>query len=149
MAKIDPTVIRETRLAAAATLLFSLAMHAVFALLGQWSPMVLWGNLLGGATAVLDYFLLGLTVQKAVSQEEKQARNTIRASQQMRLLFKAGILCLAFAVKCFHPIACILSLFFPRLHILLRPLWDKDLKKSGKGGAEDSIDAIEKGRDEA
>ncbi len=149
MAKIDQTVQRETKLTALAVLLLCGAMHLVFAVGGWWDMRVLWGSLLGSATAILDFFLMGLTVQKAVAQEKKSAQNTVRLSQQLRLLMKAAVLCVAFAVHCFHPAAAILPLFFPRLHILVRPLWDKSLKGSGKGDGELSIDAIEKGSDEA
>ena len=148
MAKIDPTVLKETRLTACAVLLLSAVMNLVFAVGGWWDLTVLWGTLLGAFTAIADFFLMGLTVQKAVSQDQKSARNTVRISQQLRLLMKAAVLCVAFAVKCFHPAAAVLPLFFPRLHILLRPLWDKSLKGSGKDGDGLSLDAFEEGSDE-
>ncbi len=148
MAKIDQTVLKETRLTALATLLLTVVMHLVFICGGWWNIKVLWGSLLGAVTAVADFFLMGLTVQKAVSQEQKSARNTIRLSQQGRLLMKGAVLCLAFAVQCFHPVAAVLPLFFPGLHVRVRPLWDKSVKR-GTGESGISIDAIENGSDES
>ena len=62
--KIQEATKRETLHIAAGTLAFSAVMNGVFALLGRWDLTVLWGTLLGGGFAVLNFFLLGLTVQK-------------------------------------------------------------------------------------
>ncbi|WP_069971783.1 ATP synthase subunit I [Ruthenibacterium lactatiformans] len=72
--KIQEATKRETLHIAAGTLAFSAVMNGVFALLGRWDLTVLWGTLLGGGFAVLNFFLLGLTVQKmAGDPNEKKA----------------------------------------------------------------------------
>ena len=75
--KIQEATKRETLHIAAGTLAFSAVMNGVFALLGRWDLTVLWGTLLGGGFAVLNFFLLGLTVQKMAgdpNEKKRQAR---------------------------------------------------------------------------
>ena len=72
--KIDKTVRRETLFVAVYTVILSALMEAVFLLIGKWDYTVLLGNLLGAGGAVLNFFLMGLTVQSAVMKDEKDAK---------------------------------------------------------------------------
>lgn len=123
--KIDTTVRQETGYIALWVLIFSLIMESVFLIAGAWDLSVLLGNLLGGVVAISNFFLMGLTVQKAVGKEEKQAAHLMRLSQQLRLglLFITAVL--GVALNCFHFIAVLVPLFFPRIAIAVRPLFDK------------------------
>ena len=129
MSRIDAVVKRETKYIALFVLLFSVIMEAVFLIIGKWDIYVLFGNLLGGSVAVLNFFLMGLTVQKAVKQEEKDARSSVKASQGLRmflLIVTAGV---GYYVPFFNIIAVLVPLFFPRIAIALKPLVDKEFKK--------------------
>ena len=78
--KIQEATKRETLHIAAGTLAFSAVMNGVFALLGRWDLTVLWGTLLGGGFAVLNFFLLGLTVQEmAGDPNEKKGKLVLPA----------------------------------------------------------------------
>ena len=123
--RVDETVRRETRYIAIWVAVLSILMEAVFLLLRRWNLTVLWGNLLGGFIAVLNFFLMGLGVQKAVDQEEKDAKTTMRVSQTgrtMMLFVAAGLGILLDAVQ---PVAVILPLLFPRIAVAFRPKFDK------------------------
>ena len=74
MFKADRTVLRETRYILCAVVLLSALMQAVFLCIGQWTLPVLFGNLLGGAAAVLNFFFMGLTLQANLEKDEKDAR---------------------------------------------------------------------------
>ena len=80
-------------------------MQAVFLIIRQWDYTVLLGNLLGGGVAVLNFFLMGLTVQKATTQAEKRATTVM--------------------LDCFNIAAVLIPLFFPSISVLLRPLFSK------------------------
>ena len=67
MKKIDSAVLRETRYIALFVLALSVIMQAVFLLIGRWDKTVLFGNLFIGFAVVLNFFLMGLFVQKAVA----------------------------------------------------------------------------------
>ena len=73
MKKIDPTVVKETVYITAFTIIFSMLMQAVFLIVQKWDYTVLLGNLLGIIAVVLNFLLMGITVQNAVLKEEKDA----------------------------------------------------------------------------
>ncbi|MBO4406542.1 MAG: ATP synthase subunit I [Clostridia bacterium] len=125
MKGIDPTVKRETLYIAAWTLLLTLLTEAVYLLLRRWDLTVLFGNLLGAAAAILNFFLMGLTVQKAVGREEKDAANLMRLSQAGRLLLLVLVGLAAALIPVFDLIATLIPLFFPRLAVAARPLFDR------------------------
>ena len=126
MKKIDATVRKETLFIAAFTLIFSAVMELVFLLLGYWSYKVALGNLLGFTAAVLNFFLMGYTVQQAVLLDEEGAKKKIRLSQSLRMLMLVGFAAAGCIFKCFNPIAVLLSLLFPRIAILFRPLFKQN-----------------------
>lgn len=134
MQKIDATVRRETMYIAAAVGVMSLLLQSVFLIAGQWHYTVLLGNLLSGAAAVANFFLMGLTVQNALQKEEKQAADAVKLSQRLRLLMMFVVAAVGVALPCFDTTAVILPFFFPRVAIAVRPLLDrrgKDGKQEG------------------
>lgn len=128
MDKIDATVIKETKYIAIWALVLSALMQAVFLVIGKWDYTVLLGNLLSGAAAILNFFLMGITVQKALKKDEKEAKNTMKVSQLYRFLLLAVIITIGAALSCFNIWAVIIPMFFTRIAIAFRPLFDK--KKS-------------------
>lgn len=120
MHKIDLTVRRETGYIAVWVTAFILPVQVVFLLLHQWDYTVLLGSLLGSATAVGNFLLVGLMIQKAVKQNEKAARNTVRQSQGGRLFLQGAVLVLAAVLPCFNIWATAIPLFVPRLAVTVR-----------------------------
>lgn len=131
---------RETGHIALGVLAFSAVMELVFVLLRSWDMGVLWGNLLGGGFAVLNFFLLGLTVQKiAGEQDEKRAKLKLQGSYSLRMLLTLGVIILAVKVPVFTWPAAVIPLLFPRLTILAMQLTGKykpEKKSDEKGGGE-------------
>ncbi len=123
--KADRTVLRETRYILCAVVLFSALMQAVFLCIGQWTLPVLFGNLLGGAAAVLNFFFMGLTLQANLEKDEKDARTAMRASWGLRsvALFAAAVL--GVTLSCFNTVTSLVPLIFPRIAIAFRPLFDR------------------------
>ena len=124
--KVDKTVIKETKYIASFVLILSVLMQAVFLMISKWDYTVLIGNLWGIIIAVGNFFVMGLFVQKAVTQDEKDARQTVKASQSLRF---AGIFVLAvigILVPFLNSIAVVIPLVFPRIAIMLRPLMNKN-----------------------
>ncbi len=128
MPKVDKVVRRETVYIAASVLILSTLTEAVFLILGRWDWTVLLGNLFGGCAAVLNFFLMGLTVQKAVAQDEKTAAQTMKLSQMLRLLAQMVVIVLGIILPCFHWITVTVPLFFPRLALTVRPWFGKKSK---------------------
>ena len=128
MKQIDTTVKRETAYIALFVLILSLLMHSVFLIVGKWNTGVLFGNLLSGAASVCNFFLMGLTVQKALDKEEKQRTNFVKLSQTLRMLFLFAVAAAGLLLPCFNIVAVLLPLFFPRIAIACRPLFNNRVK---------------------
>lgn len=121
MARIDPTVRKETLNVALWVGVAILPVQAVFLIAGWWDLSVLLGSLLGSATAIGNTLLVGLMVQKAVTQAEKQAKNTIRFSQGGRLLMQGAVLVLAAVLPgVFNIWAAAIPLLVPRIAVSIR-----------------------------
>lgn len=122
MSKIDKTVKKETIYIALWTLILSGIMEAVFIII-SWDYTVLLGNVLGGTVAVLNFFALGLTVQKAINIEDtKDRKNYMKISQSFRFIFLIIVAVLGAVVPCFNVWATIIPLLFPRIALLFRPI---------------------------
>lgn len=134
MAKIDKTVMKETRYIAGVTIVLSVIMEAVFLIAGMWSYKVLIGNILGAAVAVANFLLMGMTVQKAVMKDEKDAASLMKLSQTLRNMMILVTAVIAIMLPFINPAAAIIPLFFPRIAITLIPLRDRKLIKEKEKG---------------
>ena len=123
--KIDKTVIKETKYIATFVIILSVLTQAVFLIISKWDYTVLLGNLWGALLAVGNFFVMGLYVQKAVSQEEKDAKQTIKASQSIRFAALVLLTGVGVVIPFFNWITVVLPLIFPSFAIFLRPLIDK------------------------
>ncbi len=122
MIKPNDTIKKETKYIAYFCVILSVLMEAVFLILKRWDYTVILGNLLSYAIAVLNFYFMGLTVQKAVSMDEKEARKLMKSSQGFR---NAGIflaVVIGVVAPCFNTVAVIVPVFFPRIAISFRPL---------------------------
>ena len=125
MKRIDPTIKKETLYITAFVIIFSVLMQSVFLIIGKWDLQVLFGNILGAAAAVGNFFLMGLTVQASLEKEEKEAKNIIKLSQSARLFLLFGVALAGYLIPVFNIIAVIIPFLFPRIAVMLRPLADK------------------------
>ncbi len=129
MQKPEKVVIQNTLYIAIWQVILAVLMQAVYLLIDKWSPSVLYGCLVTSAVAVLNFFAMAITVQKAVSLEQKQAAAKMKVSQLMRYVFL--IAAAVVACKLFDPIASVLPLLFPRFAIMLFPLFNRKNKEVG------------------
>lgn len=125
--KIDKTVIKETKYITTFVAIFSVLMQAVFLIIARWNYTVLLGNLWGAAIAVGNFFVMGLFVQKAVMQNEQDARQTVKASQRLRLaaIFILSVIGIIIFKQTPTRVAVLIPLIFPRFAVMLRPFIKK------------------------
>ncbi len=127
MSKLAPALKKETVRVAVMTAVGVAVMIIVFLIAHQFVPdkvpfdhRVILGGLAGGFIAVLNFFLMGLTVQKVTNtQDEDTARSIMKASYSRRMLLQMGWVIVAIVAPCFQPVAGILPLLFPSLGIKL------------------------------
>lgn len=130
MTKLSPAVRKETVHVAAATAVLVFVMWVVFFILSRTMPdqvpfdyRVILGGLCGGAVAVLNFFLMGLTVQQVVETEDEDlAKNRMKASYSRRMMMQMLWVVAAIAAPCFHFAAGIIPLLFPSLGIKVMAL---------------------------
>ena len=123
MKKISKNVLKETKYIASAVIIFSIFMQLIFIGLEIWDITVLLGNLLSGIVAVLNFFFMGITIQKVVSSNDGNTRNVIRLSESLRTLMVLLTMIFGVAFPCFNTVTALVPLFFPRIAIIFRPLF--------------------------
>lgn len=126
--KVDKTVIKETKYIATFVVIFSVLMQAVFLIINKWNYTVLLGNIWGAAVAVGNFFIMGLYVQKAVSQEEQEAKKTMKTSYSLRMTLLLLFTVIGVVIPFFSWITVTIPLIFPSIAVFLRPLIDKNQK---------------------
>jgi hypothetical protein len=127
LVKIDKTVIKETKYIASFVIILSVLMQAVFLIIAKWNYTVLLGNLWGSAVAIGNFFVMGLFVQKAVMQNEQDARQTVKASQGLRFaaIFMLSVIGIIIFKQTPTRVAVLIPLIFPRFAVMLRPFIKK------------------------
>ncbi len=118
---VQPAVKKETKRVVKITAVGLILMWILFAVLHFTMPdkvpldyTVFLGGIGGGAVAVLNFFLMGLAVQKAASaSDEGTARMKLKASYSQRFLLQILWVILAIVAPCFHFVAGIAPLLFP------------------------------------
>ena len=95
-------------------------MQAVFLIIGKWTIAHLLGNILGALAAVLNFFLMGITVQNAVVKEEKEAKDLMKISQTLRLFMMLFFALIGYLVPVFNLLAVIIPYLFPRIAVMIR-----------------------------
>lgn len=128
--KISDAVIKETSYVAAWVVVLSAFMQSVVLILqafgfAKWDYTIALGNLLGGVFAILNFFLMGITVQIAVEKDEKKAAQVIRLSQMLRNLAVGVIIIIGVFVPVFNVWTVALPFFFPRIAVAFRSLFLK------------------------
>ena len=123
--KIDKTVIKETKYIAFFVAIFSVMMQAVFLVISKWDYTVLLGNIYGAALAVGNFFAMCLYIQKAVAQDEKEAKQTMKASQSIRFTMLVLFVGIGVVIPIFNWITIVAPLVFPSVACFLRPIIDK------------------------
>lgn len=116
--KIAPAVKKETGHIALGTAIGVVLILIGFFVFKQFNSGVLVSAIIGGMVAVLNFFILGLTVQKIANGEsEERGRKWMQFSYNMRMLVMVIWLIVALAVPFFNWVAALLPLLMPRLTI--------------------------------
>ena len=111
-------ILKETAVVAAGQVLCVAAMFGIFALLGRFDRTVLFGGILGGVVAVLNFLFMGigasLAADKAEAQNVKGGKALIHTSYLLRLAVMFLVLLAAAKSGYFHVVALVVPLLFTR-----------------------------------
>ena len=117
---------KETLFVLAGSLVLSLLMQAIFLLCGKWRLGVLYSNLITVFATTLNFYLMCLSLERAVArgEEEAQVKARMKASYTARMLLLAAVVggCGYVAVTwgTFDLWALLIPLVFTRLTLLVR-----------------------------
>ena len=118
--KPQQNIVKETKRIAVGTVIMLVVMLAVYAVLGKFTVGVLIGGLLGSAYAIFNFFMLGMTLQKAASMTDQQmAHMKVRSSYSTRMIGMLILAVVAFALPFVEGIPCLIALLFPRATIFV------------------------------
>lgn len=113
---VDPAIKRDIKYIALVVVILTVLMEAIFLIIGKWDLTVLFGGLLGAATATLNFVLMALGIQKSLEKEEKDAKSAMKVSHAMRMLMMAVICAIAALLPgVFNLAATVIPLLFPSL----------------------------------
>ena len=113
--KPQQSIVKETKRIGVGTVIMLVVMLAVYAVLGKFTVGVLLGGLLGSAYAIFNFFMLGMTLQKAASMTDQQmAHMKVRSSYSTRMIGMLILAVVAFALPFVEGIPCLIALLFPR-----------------------------------
>lgn len=118
---VQPAVKKQTKRVVMITGAGLILMWILFAILHFTMPdkvpfdyTVILGGIGGGVIAVLNFFLMGLAVQKAASAtDEGTARMKLKASYSQRFMMMILWVIVAIVAPCFQFVAGIAPLLFP------------------------------------
>ena len=131
MIKLEPAVKKQTLYVTAWVVILSVLMQAVFLVIGKWDYTVLLGNILSATASVLNFLLLGITIQKSVTKSPEDAKKAIKASQGLRMVFMVVVAAIGVGLDCFNVWATVIPFLFPRISFFFYAKFDK------KGGTND------------
>lgn len=142
--KVQEAVRRETGRVAlhvvfmtAVMLTIFFALHLALPAKVSFSPGTVFSALPGAAVGVLNFFLMGLTVQHVAGLEDpREAKRFMQKSYVSRNTMQFVWMILAVAVPVIHPVAGILPLFFPGFSVRLQGVFSSSKSKKTKQGGE-------------
>ena len=132
---MSDVVKKEAGYIAAGTVLLSALVQIVWAIVYTYDSSVFIGGLWGGTVAILNFVLMGIAVQKVANEtDQMSAKRRMQASYQFRMMLIIFTTVLAVIIPGVNWMMVAVSLFFPRLTILVMPLFRPDLRKKGGNG---------------
>lgn len=127
-------ILQETGIILLGQALCVAVMDGFFALLHAFDQTVLLGGIVGGLIATINFFAMSMAAmiasEKALNQDVKGGKTTLKMSQTGRLLAIAAVLIIFAKSGYCHVIAMVLPLVFTRPILTVREFFRKSGEKS-------------------
>jgi hypothetical protein len=134
--KIDKTVWKETFYVALGTIFMSAIMIAIYCAITPFNLKMLYGALFGSVAAILNFFFMAYTLQKAVEinseDDEDKAEKVklkVKASYSIRSMVYVLSLALGLISGVFDVYTLLIPALFPTIVAKIRMFW---LNKHGE-----------------
>ncbi len=135
---LQPAVKKETKniaigtsIGSAAVILLFWILHRIFPESSPFDYTVIVGAVIGCAVTVANFFLMAITVQKVVDEEDQDnAKRRMKVSFRYRTIMQMAWVLLAIFLPFVNWIAAIAPLFIPSIVIKIRGVFLQGDKKS-------------------
>ncbi len=119
--KLQKTILKETLRIALGTVCLSVLMNIIILLLNIWDVSALMGTLLGAGIAIINFLLLGVTVQLIADNPDSEKRNKLKLqlSYSLRMLLVLAAIAVGVISDYFLWVCVVLPVFFPRITIAI------------------------------
>ena len=142
--RVQETVKKETLHIAICSVTLTVLMWVAFFLLHIFLPKkisfdyrVILAGILGCVIAVMNFFLMGVTVQSVLNVEnQEEAYQRMRLSYRKRTMLQLGWIILAIVAPCFQAVPGIIPLLFPGAFLRIRGIVEWKKGKNQKQGGE-------------
>ncbi len=128
--KIDKTVWKETGYVALGTFILSAVMIAVYSAISHFELKMLYGAVFGSVAAILNFFFMAYTLQKAVEiqsddgeDREEKVKLKVKASYSIRSMIYVLSLAVALMTKAFDVYTLLIPALFPQIVARIRMFW--------------------------
>ncbi len=141
--KFDPIVKKETGFMALGCLACTAVIMVAFLVLGKFDYTVALGCLIGYLLAIMNFFIMSVSLSRALDTgDEITAKLKMRHSYVMRSIFMLVVMAISVVVTFIHWVPVVASVFYPRIVILVRGLWQTFKNRRKPDEAEDSEAAV-------
>ncbi len=121
---------RETGKIAVGEAAVLILMFLVFFLFGRLDIAVVWGGLLGAASAVLYFFLICISVNYAVKETDpKRQKTSLTVTYYLRLLILGICIAVGLKMNCFNNIAVVIPVLMTRPILTVAEIIRKGVKE--------------------
>lgn len=117
--KITPAVTENLKKIAVLNLALVAVENLVFFIAGYWTLQVLVGSLYGYGISILSFTLLGISVQKAMDKEQKQAQMYMQSTYTGRMVLTAVLIVIVMVTNFANWFSAVIPLTFTRISIML------------------------------
>ena len=124
--KLTAVVAENLKKITVLNLVLTVVENIVFLAVGYWNVQVLAGSALGWAVSVLNFYLLGISVQKAMDKEPKAAQAYMQKTYNGRMLIETVAIVAAFILPYFNGFAAVIPFIFTRISIMIIQKFDKN-----------------------
>lgn len=115
--KLENIIFKEARNIAFGVAILSTVMLIVFLILGRLNFSVVISAFIGSFLAVINFWLLGISLNKAISKNSDNAKQYIQLFYSYRMIGLFVVLAICLYSKRFTSAAILLPLIFPRIVI--------------------------------
>ena len=99
-----------------------------------WDYKVILSAVIGCGVAVLNFFMMALTVQNVVESDQQEAYNKMKVSYRYRMLLQLGWLVLSMVLPCFRFAAGFIPILLPSILIKGRGILSAGKKQASGDG---------------